>query len=88
MVSYISQTCNKTIKIRQTCNETKEDGDPRDERKEERGEREETEERKDKREKRQDMDIYLFFSHMWHGWVHIKGIFYLKVGLLMFVLFL
>ena len=34
------------------------------------------------------MGIYLFFSHMWHGWVHIKGIFYLKVGLLMFVLFL
>ena len=34
------------------------------------------------------MGIYLFFSHMWHGWVPIKGIFYLKVSLLMFVLFL
>ena len=74
LVSHISQTCNKTIKIRQTCSETKEKGDPREEREKRK------EERKDKREKRRDMDIYLFFSYMWHGWVYIKGTFYLKVG--------
>ena len=59
MVSYISQTCNKTIKIRQTCSETKEEGDPREERgkrKEERGER-----REKIRERRDETWAFIFF---------------------------
>ena len=37
--------------------------------------------RREKREERGDMCIN-FLSHMWHGWAQIKGIFYLKMGLL------
>ena len=72
LVSYISQTCNKTIKIRQTCSETKEEGDPR----EGRGKR-----REKIRERRDETWAFIYFSLICgHGWVHIKGIFLLKSG--------
>ena len=64
MVSYISQTCNKTIKIRQTCNKTIKIRQTCSETKKEGAERrEERVKRREKiRERRDETWAFIYFS--------------------------